>query len=232
MAILFVAACVAQATPAPSASGTPATVPASPRPTQRQAAAAPSPTATPVPDVDLGCADLIATKPEPSPDPTFAPPPTPTIRGGDAEVRDAITRAVDELAALGSYQFTVDIAGREITQLAPTTIDLGMQGTIDQSNGLALDAVFGTRLREPDGSAAVTSGGSRILAGGGYVLATDDVSGVLEPLANAAAFEGITLLTPEGVARRVVVPFAAGYDVRVPDARRPGDHPLPPIGRG
>ena len=212
MAILFAAACVAQATPAPSASGTSSPIPASPGPTQRQqAAAAPSPTATPVAYEDLGCAELIATKPEPYPDPTFAPPPTPTIRGGDADARDAITRAVDALAALGSYQFTVDTAGREVTQLAPTTVDLGMQGTIDQTHGLALDAVFGSRLREPDGSAAVTSGGYRIVAAGGYVWATDDVSGVLEPLANAVAFEGITLLTPEGFARRVVVPFAAGF---------------------
>ena len=211
MAILFAAACVAQATPPPSASGTPATVPALPGPTQRQVAAAPSSTATPVPDVDLGCADLIATKPEPYSDPTFAPPPAPTIRGGDADVRDAITRAVDELAALHSYQFTVDVAGRDIIQLAPTTIDLGMQGTIDQTNGLALDAVFGTRLREPDGSAAVTSGGSRIVAGGGYAWETDNVSGVLEPTSDAATVEGIALVTPEGFARRVIVPFAAGF---------------------
>ena len=157
----------------------------------------------------------------------------PTIRGGDPEVRDAITRAVDELGALGSYQFTVDIAGREITQLAPTTIDLGMQGTIDQTNGLALDAVFGTRLREPDGSAAVTSGGSRIVAGGGYVWGTDNVSGVLEPLADAATVEGIKLADARGcrpagrgaVRGRVPTPGSR-------DARRPGDHPLPPIGRG
>ena len=75
-----------------------------------------------------------------------------------------------------------------------------MQGTIDQTNGLALDAVFGIRLREPDGSAAVTSGGSRIVAGGGYAWETDNVSGVLEPTSDAATVEGIALVTPEGFA--------------------------------
>ena len=173
--------------------------------------AAPTPTATPAPYEDLGCADLIAAKPGPYPDPTIPSLPTPTISGGDAEVRDTITRAVDALGALGSYQFSVDVVGRDITQLAPTTIDIGMQGTIDQTNGLALDALFGTRMREPDGSAAVTSGGSRVVVGGGYEWEADSVSGVLEPSSAAVAVEGIALLTPEGFARRVVVPFAAGF---------------------
>ncbi len=164
-----------------------------------------------MPYEDLGCADLIAAKPEPYPGPTIPSPPAPPISGGDAEVRDTITRAVDQLGDLSSFQFSVDLAGRDITQLAPTTIDLGMQGTVDQSNGLALDAVFGTRMREPDGSAAITSGGSRVVAGEGYVWETDNVSGVLEPLSDAATVEAIFLLTPQGFAGRVVQPFAAGF---------------------
>ena len=208
-------------------------VQASPSPTQRQAAAAPSPTATPVPDEDLGCADLIATKPEPYPDPTFAPPPTPTIRGGDAEARDAITRAVDELAALGSYQFTVDIAGREITQLAPTTIDLGMQGTIDQTNGLAL----GCRVRHPPPRARRLGRGHlrRVQDRRRRRLRVGDRQRIGRPRAAGGCGDRRGHHPPD--ARGCRAAGRAAVRGRVPtsgsrDARWPGDHPLPPIGRG
>jgi hypothetical protein len=99
-------------------------------------------------------------------------------------------------------------------------MDLGMQGTLTRADGLAVDALFGTRLREPDGSAAVSSG-SRFVLGEHYVWGLDNVSEVLEPMPLEAAAGDITVYLPEGLAERIVVPFAAGFE-RLGEERRGG----------
>ena len=170
---------------------------------------------------DVGCADIIAAKPGPYPDPTLPPAPEPTVAGGDAAAKAAITRAADALAQLRSYQFSVDIVGRDLTTLQGSTFDFAVRGTVDRSTDLAIDAVFGSRIREADGSGAVTSGGQQIKAGRGYVWGTDNVSDVLEPTRSHATLATISLLTPEGAAARFVVPFAAGYS-RVGSERHAG----------
>jgi SecD-like export protein len=160
---------------------------------------------------DVGCADIIARKPGHYPDPTVPPAPAPTISGGDAESKAAITIAADALARLRSYQFSVDVIGRDLSTLQGTTFDFATRGTVDRSNDLAIDAIFGSRLREGNGSGAVSSGGQQIKAGHGLVWGADNVSGVLEPMRGQAGPALISLLTPEGAAGRFVIPFAAGY---------------------
>jgi hypothetical protein len=160
---------------------------------------------------DVGCADIIAAKTPTYPDPTVRPAPEPTIAGGDASSETAITRAAEALSRLRSYQFTLDVVGRDLPTLQGSTFDFGVRGTVDQSTDPAIDAVLGSRLREPDGSAAVSSGGHAIKAGGDQVWETDNVSEVLEPTRSRATVASISLITPKGAAGRFVVPFAAGY---------------------
>jgi hypothetical protein len=170
---------------------------------------------------DVGCADIIAARSGPYPDPTTPPPPQPTIAGGNAASKAAVTRAVDGLGRLQSYQFTLDVVGRDLLTLESSTLDIGVHGTVDQSTDLAIDAVMGSRLREPDGSAAISSGGAAIKAGHGQVWETDNVSEVLEPTRSRAMVASISLITPKGAAGRFVIPFAAGYR-RVGSVRHAG----------
>lgn len=160
---------------------------------------------------DIGCDAIIAAKPQAYPDPSLPPPPRPTIGGGDAAAGRAITRAADALEGLTSYRFSVEVIGRDLPTLQASTLDWAVEGKVDRSDGLAIDAVMGSRMREADGSAAITSGGQQFKAGDGYVWSTDNVSDDLQPMRDPAIQETVQLLTPEGSATRYVVPFAAGY---------------------
>lgn len=210
LVVLGASACVApnvaQVSELPSAVPSVTTAPSSPAasPSARPMRSGPLPK-------DVGCADIIAAKSGPYPDPTTPPAPQPTISGGDAASKAAVTRAADALGRLESYRFTLDVVGRDLLTLEASTLDIGVFGTVDQSAGLAIDAVMGSRLREPDGSAAISSGGGRIVAGHAHVWETDNVSEVLEPTRSRATVAAISLITAEGAASRFVVPFAAGY---------------------
>ena len=207
MTVLLAAGCVGQSTPTPSSRALPAS-PSGPRATQVPRFTA-APTASPL-TADLGCAAIVASKSPPYPDPTIPPPPSPTIAGSDAASVAAITGAVAALAALRSYRMTVDVVGLSLGDLEPTPFDIGVRGTVTHTNGFAMDALVGTRMREGDGSAAISSG-AQYVAGDGYVWATDNVSGVLEPSSRESLTASISALTPEGLAGRIVIPFAGGY---------------------
>jgi len=204
---VIAAACTGRSPVTPSAAASPSARPAAnalPTQTARPMRSGPAPK-------DFGCDAIVAAKPEHYPDPTLPPAPTPTISGGDAAAAQAIARAVDRLAGLTSYRFSVEVTGRDLPTLQASTFDFAVEGTLDRSNGLAIDAVMGSRMREADGSAAISSGGQQLKVGGGYVWGTDNVSGDLEPMRDAAIGENVQLLTPEGSAARYVLPFAAGY---------------------
>jgi hypothetical protein len=209
VAALLVAGCVAQSSPAPGslAPGTPSASPIGPHPATPPPAASSPPAA---PTADLGCAAIVASKSPRYPDPTLPPPPSPTIAHPDAAATTAIGGALDALAGLQSYRMSVDIVGLSPADLRRGTVDLGVRGTVTHTGGLALDALLGTRMREPDGSAAITSA-AQLVAGDGYVWTTDNVSRVLEPSSGGSMTSLIALLTPEGLADRVIRPFAGGY---------------------
>jgi hypothetical protein len=204
---VLAAGCTGRAAVTPSPTAPPSARPAantSPAQTARPLRSGPAPK-------HIGCDAIVAGKPPTYPDPTLPPPPSPAISGGDAVAEQAITRALEALTGLSSYRFTVEVIGRELPTLQASTFDLAVKGKVDHSDGLAVDAVMGTRMREADGSAAITSGGQQIKAGGGYVWGTDNVSGDLEPMRDPAIEETLRLLTPEGSAERYVLPFATGY---------------------
>jgi hypothetical protein len=206
MAFLVVG-CVSQASPTPD----PPTPSPSPTSSHEATPRATTPSRTaPPPAAAIGCADIVASTSPPHPEPTLPPPPSPTIAGRDAGAAKAIAAAVDALVALGSYQMSMDIVGVNPADLQRTTVDLGVRGTVTHAGGLALDAMVGTRMREADNSAAITSG-QRFVAGGGYAWATDNITRVLEPSSGAAITAFVGLLTPEGLAGRVIGPFAGGY---------------------
>jgi len=123
----------------------------------------------------------------------------------------AVTGAAEQLDALRSYRFTVDIVGTDVVHLEPSSLDLALRGTLTHSNGLEMDALVGFRMRETNGTDAAISGTDRLLIGGGYVWTMDNVSGVLEPSSADSTGATFVPLTPEGLASRLVVPFAAGY---------------------
>jgi hypothetical protein len=159
---------------------------------------------------DVGCDAIIARQTGPYPASTLPPPPGPAVSGGDAAASAAIARATEAIGDLRSYQFTLDAWGRDLMTLIDSGFDIGVRGTVDQSTDFAIDGLLGTRMREPDNSAAISAGG-QFKAGHGYVWETDNVSEVLEPNSAAAAVAAIEQVTPKGAAARFVLPFAAGY---------------------
>lgn len=161
----------------------------------------------------IGCAERLPPRVPLGPDPTAVPPPPqPSIPDPDpdAAVARTIGDAVARLDALGSYRFTSTVAGRSFWDLREaTTFDFGMEATITQRDGLALKGVIGSRIREPDGSAA-TSGGQEVLFGGGWAWGASNVSGVLEPTPQAQLGPFLELAAAATL-RRHVLPFASGF---------------------
>jgi hypothetical protein len=205
LAALIAVACVGRQTVAPSSSAPSAAARATPA-----ASTSPRPVSSgPVPK-DVGCDDIIAKQTGPYPASSLPPPPGPAVAGGDRASSAAITRATEVIGDLRSYQFTLDAWGRDLMTLTNSGFDIGVRGTVDQSTDLAIDGLLGTRMREPDNSAAISSGGP-FKAGHGYLWESDNVSEVLEPNSAGAAVAGAEVLTPKGAAARFVVPFAAGY---------------------
>jgi hypothetical protein len=158
---------------------------------------------------DVGCASMAEPR-GPRPVPTLAPLPRPAIVGSDPTSAVAVEKAVAGLADLRSFQFSVEADGLDVLNLLPSTLDVALRGTISHENGSAMDATGVTRMREPDGSGAV-SAGFRIAAGNGYVWGNDNVSGVLEPSLDQSTQSVLSVLAPEGLAGRVITPFRGGY---------------------
>lgn len=167
------------------------------------------PRPTPIPD--LGCEAIAAALPPPRPDATLPPTPNPAIAGADAKSVDAFGRAAAKLGALDSYQFSVDTYGLDVVRLEQTTVDFSLRGTITRSDGFAMDTLIRTQMREFDNSAAVSSGG-RWIVGAEFAWATDNLSDDLQPVRRKPGDQdAVSALTPEGLAGRLVIPFAGGY---------------------
>jgi hypothetical protein len=211
---LFAMGCVGQTTPTLT-SATPDARPSiqTGSPSQKLPTRTPStvPTAVAPPTTDLGCAAMVKAVPSRHADPTPLPNPSPTIAGSDAQSVAAIGKAAEQLAALRSFRFSVDVVGRDLSRLEPSALDFALRGTVSRASGFAMDALLATRMRETNGTDASITSSTRLVAGDEYVWWTDNASGVLEPSLAASTIAGFSLLTPDGVAGRVVVPFAGGY---------------------
>jgi hypothetical protein len=211
---LLAVGCVGQPTPSPTGSPSLGT---DSQPSPKPATLPPRPTPRP----DLGCNAIVAALPPPRQDAALPPAPNPSIAGADAKSVAAFDRASAKLAALESYQFSVDTYGVEVFRLELTTVDYALRGTINRSNGFAMDTLVGMRMREFDNSAAISSGG-RWVVGTDFVWATDNLTRVLEPAGLGPADRAFYLaLTPDGLAGRLLVPFAGGYR-RVGDEKHGG----------
>jgi hypothetical protein len=161
----------------------------------------------------MGCPALVEAVRERAqrPDPTSRAIPVPKIAGSDATSVTAVAHAAAKLAALPSYRFSVDVVGRDLGGLESSGLDFALRGTVSHANGFAMDTILGTRMRETNGTDASISVSGRFVVGDSFVWATDNPSGVLEPSRAESTFAGISLLTPDGVASRVVIPFAGGF---------------------
>jgi hypothetical protein len=175
---------------------------------------------TPTPIVVMTATPKPSPTPVPTPAPTFTiptpapdgiPPPLPPIEiaGADPAVIEAIGSGIDRLEMLDAYRFTTNVSGRGLTDLSSSGIDLGMDGSLTNRPSAALDVTWGFRMVEFECSAA-TSSSSRLVIVDGDAWSSDD--GQLEPVpGDATTIRLLTLLTPAGVARRVLVPFAGGF---------------------
>jgi hypothetical protein len=166
--------------------------------------------------VDLGCDAIVAAVTPTRPPETPPPPPSPTIANSDTDSVRSIAAAAQALIRLPSYRMSVDLIGVNPSDFHPTSLDLGVRGTVRHDGGFAMDALIGTRMREPDNSAAI-SGGAQYVAGNGLVWATDNVSEVLEPISDPSLTAFLVLVTPDGLADRAIVPFAGGYRLVGPE---------------
>jgi hypothetical protein len=194
---------------------------ASPGSTPTRAASSPAPTVAPsrtprtnpgISAAALGCEVRKEPRSTSAPPPLgqAAPIPQPRIDDPDAAAGRAIRQAIDALDKLGSYRFSTSVTGRNFFDISQaTTFDFGMQAKLTQRGRLALDGILGSRIREPDGSAA-TSGGWQVLMGDGWAWGMDNVSGVLEPI-SLERFGPLLDLAPAPMLRRHVLPFAAGF---------------------
>ena len=206
---LLAAGCVGQPTPAPQsqAPGSPpsarSSLPTFPRPTV--------PTAGSSSSSDFGCPALVASRHPRVTDSLLPPILNPTIAHPDTGSQAALGSATEQLSALHSFRFSVDIVGRDAWRLEPSALDLALEGTVVHSNGFTMDALVGTLMRETNGSNAAIGASYRVLMGQGYAWSMDNRSGVLEPSSASSIVESMSALAPEGLASRVIMPFATGY---------------------
>ena len=196
---------------APSTRATPTPSPSrAPRPT-------PTPIVTPAPVLrsfaaDVGCQQIR--KPQPpslSSDERFVlATPKPKIVHPNTASAAALRAAAAKLRGLRSYQFQVEFYGRDVRELQPTTLDIGLQATVTHVHGLAMDGVFGFQMREFDNSAS-TGSSSRLVVGANNVWSTGQVSGDLEPARGFGQAASWATLSGEAVADRLITPFGGGF---------------------
>ncbi len=204
----LVAACVETPTATTAAPLTP--VPAltsrpTPRPTQR-----PVPTPT--------------TKPRPTQAPQTVPPgPSPiAIEGGDPAAAAEVIDATQNLAGLRAYRFELSSTGRVMIELgADRYLDVGARGSLTTAPVTAFDIEAGTRMLESafDGATGFSSR---------YVVIGDLGWGIMpgkDAVSMKMTDETLDIVSavfmPEGIATRVVAPFADAY-VRVGPERHAG----------
>jgi hypothetical protein len=163
----------------------------------------PSPTPTPTPTLSIATAT-------PGPDGISPPLPPIELAGADEAVIAALDAAVAELAELNAYRFTTIVSGRNVMDLSSGGADLGLDGSLTTLPSAAFDVVLGFRLVEFDCSAA-TGSSQRIVVVDDDVWAAED--DVLVPMGNGgSALRLLNVLSPVGVASRVLIPFAAGFE--------------------
>ncbi|OGO53535.1 MAG: hypothetical protein A2Z32_08700 [Chloroflexi bacterium RBG_16_69_14] len=85
-----------------------------------------------------------------------------------------------------------------------------MRGSLVQQPALAIDAVIGTQMVEFGGAAGISSSQRFVLIGDTIWAPRSGESPKPEPVANS--LESLRMLLPDGVAERLIVPYAAGFE--------------------
>lgn len=213
-ATILAASCVGQSSPTPYWEGVatplPLVAPPSAGRTFPVVIRTAPPLVSPAP-TGMGCAALIASKHAPYPSPSLGPAPTPTIAEPDAQAEAAIAGAISGLTALHSFRFTADVVGRDVVGFQRAALDFSLRGTITHADGLRMDALVTFQMRETNGSGAGIAASDRLILGDGYAWSVDSQSGAVQPSRPGAAGDLLLAIAPEGLAERIVAPFAAGY---------------------
>jgi hypothetical protein len=191
------AAIVAAATPLPRVTALPRITPP-PTPT-------PTPRPTPAPTVSVPVV-------EPGPDGMTPPLPVLGIEGADPAVVALIKRAIDGIADLETYRFLSGLSGRSIVDLSKDGgFNLGAQGDLENGRQRRIDLLVTSQLVEFDHSAAVSSTERLVIIGTtAWSFRRGEDPQKAEFTGSIAQF--IEIILPAGLAERVLLPFAGGFE--------------------
>ena len=150
-----------------------------------------------------------------------APSPSAGISGRpDAAAVVAIWDSLERLRELRAYRFTLGLSGVSPLHLEESSNgSIGVRGSLVQKPVFAIDGVFATQLVEFGGAAGVSGSQRFVIVGDTYWETRPGESPAPRP-AGPIRDELLTLL-PDGMATRLIIPFAAGFeDVGIENAAR------------
>jgi hypothetical protein len=165
------------------------------------------------------------TRPTPRPTPSVAPTvarPSPAMASSvrpDAAAVVAIWDSLERLRAVRAYRFTSGIAGfnpMRLDEMSNTSI--GTRGSLVQQPALAIDAVFGSQMVEFGGAAGISSTQRFVLIGDTIWSPRPGESP--DPQPAAQSLEELNVFLPDGMATRLIIPFAAGFEQVGVETRR------------
>ena len=144
------------------------------------------------------------------------------IEGGDPVAAAAVTDAVDRLAGLRAYRFELSTIGRTLLQLdTDQYLDVGVKGSLTHAPASAFDILASIRMLESAFDGATSDTTQLVIIEN---QAWQPRPGQ-DPTPTELPDETIELLSagflPDGVATRVVAPFADAF-VKVGPERRGG----------
>jgi hypothetical protein len=149
------------------------------------------------------------------------PPPEPTAgrpsstgalsASPDAAAVVAIWDSVERLREKRAYRFTVGLAGRSPSRLdEPSNSSIGVRGSLVQQPALAIDSVFASQMIEFGGDAGISSSQRFVLVGDTVWAPRPGQSP--DPQPASGNFDELMLFLPDGMATRLIIPFAAGFE--------------------
>jgi hypothetical protein len=160
-------------------------------------------------------------RPTPSLIPSVARP-SPTIVSSvppDAAAVAAIWDSLERLRHVRAYRFTTGIAGVDPMRLdEASNTSIGSRGSLVQQPALAIDAVFGSQMVEFGGAAGISSTQRFVLIGDTIWSPRPGESP--DPQPAAQSLDELMAFLPDGVATRLIVPFAAGFEQVGVETRR------------
>ena len=193
--------------PSPKATARPTPIPTpSPSPTPPPTPTPePTPSSTPVPSF------AIPTQGPPDADGIRPPLSRIAIPGADPAVIAAIDASIARLDELESYRFVTAVSGRNIVDISQAGLNFAMRGAVVGPAARA-DLRLTVELVEADGVASVASTVRVVSIGDdAWAIAPGRPPEPIPP--DRPSYRIMEFLLPAGLAERLVMPFAGGFEV-------------------